>query len=177
MSKQITDFKAKLKDNNITLYDANIENAIIKILLYDSNSHGFIESIKSEYFKQKRNEIIFKVIHELYGKNLPIDIISVSHKLSKINKLDDVGGYYGLISIDENDYIYNESNFDTWVKIMYELYVKRSVNSFSMSMYEKTLHPDIDAFELIEETNKEILNLTSSLNNSKFDKIGDMLVQ
>lgn len=167
----------KLKASDTQLQDYGIENAIIKIMLYDTNSHVFIERLQTEYFSQQRNQLIFQAMKEMYASNLPIDIISVSHKLTKIKKLDDVGGYFGLVSIDENDYIFNEKNFDVWVKMLYELYVKRSVNKFSMNMYEKSIDWDIDPFDLIEETNKEILNLTVSLSTNKFDKLGDLIVQ
>ena len=71
----------------------DIERAVLGAMLIDDEAIGkALELIQPETFYKPVNQIIYKVLVELYDKNFPIDLLTIIERLRQINKLDAIGG-------------------------------------------------------------------------------------
>lgn len=69
------------------------EQTVLGSMLVNSESiTTVLESVKPDYFYKQSHKFIFQSILDLFNKNEPIDIVTVSEYLRDIGKLDAVGG-------------------------------------------------------------------------------------
>ena len=91
------------------------KNAVIKAL----EILGFLD------FYVPNHQVIFKVIKDLYNKNQPIDLITVSNFLRNENYLADIGGYSYLIDLSES--VPTTANIEFYCNIVKEKSSRRQL--------------------------------------------------
>ena len=73
--------------------DIEAERSVLGALMLDKNAVIKIaDLITAEDFYQPSHSKIFDSIYELFNKNEPIDILSVTNKLKNKKQLNDIGG-------------------------------------------------------------------------------------
>ncbi|MBQ6907626.1 MAG: hypothetical protein IJQ28_04545 [Clostridia bacterium] len=76
------------------------EKAIIGCILQDKKSLvTALELLSYADFYYDANREIFKAATELFNENMPVDIVTVSDRLTRYDKLDAVGGLTYLTSV------------------------------------------------------------------------------
>jgi replicative DNA helicase len=81
------------KNNALVPQSIDAENAILGAILTSPNAYARISDlIKPEDFYKPANKEIFSTIRNLYERNEPVDIVTVSEKLKENGKLEEVGG-------------------------------------------------------------------------------------
>ena len=69
------------------------EQSILGAMIIDKEAiNTAIENIKAEDFYKEANKEIFETIIELYNRNEPVDLITLSEELKRRNTLENVGG-------------------------------------------------------------------------------------
>src|SRR3989338_1200185 len=69
------------------------EKALLgSIMLRPDSINEVIDTISELQFYAEKHRIIFRTMFELYGKNIPIDLLSMSSRLRETNQLDPIGG-------------------------------------------------------------------------------------
>jgi len=68
------------------------ENLISAILLDNDVLHDVVEVVAPDDFYRSSHKVIYKAITELYSKNEPVDLITLTNILKERGKLDEVGG-------------------------------------------------------------------------------------
>ncbi len=69
------------------------EEAVLGAILVNPVSIGrIVEFIKPESFYKPAHKAIYEAVLELYRKNEPIDIVTVSENLRNKEQLDNIGG-------------------------------------------------------------------------------------
>src|SRR5688500_715991 len=72
-----------------------IEEAVLGALMLERNAFEIAASIlSSESFYKDEHKLIYGAISELFAKNEPIDILTVTNQLRATAKLEFVGGAY-----------------------------------------------------------------------------------
>ncbi|WP_289146987.1 replicative DNA helicase [uncultured Megamonas sp.] len=143
--------------NTSELYNKEAENRILGILLVNQdNIIDIITRLNTEDFFDKRNQLIFQAIRDLYDSKKEIDIVSVSEKLRFNKQLIPAGGreYISGLAIDVD----MVSNYKHYCNIIIKYAKKRKLlDIFNMAEKELIGVKDID--EVITNVKSDVTNL------------------
>ncbi len=141
--------------------DLRAEKAVIAAMMIEP---GFAvpEAVKllgsqSSSFYDPKYKIIFKVLVELNDKRKPIDFISISHELKKINKLEDIGGEIFLAELENS--IATTVNLEEHCNIIYDLANLRRMINICVEAKEQCYDLNKNVNEIIEKIESTILDV------------------
>lgn len=78
---------------NVPPQNLEAEQAVLGgVFLRNSLFHSLVDIIRSDDFYSPAHKIIFSTFEELYSKNVPVDLVTVTEQLTQNKKLDAVGG-------------------------------------------------------------------------------------
>ena len=93
------------------------EQSLLCCILIDKNAIiKIIDSISEKDFYKDSHQIIFKAIKDLFVKQEPIDILTLSNKLEGQNKLQEIGGRTYLAEL--SNFVATASNVENYAKII-----------------------------------------------------------
>ncbi|MFP5213149.1 MAG: replicative DNA helicase [Acidobacteriota bacterium] len=95
------------------------EQSLLGGLLIDADGlPAALEVLKGDEFYRDAHRLIFQTIQELFELNEPIDLITVSSRLSEKNQLESVGGATYLATLTET--VPSATNVPTYARIVNE---------------------------------------------------------
>ena len=104
-----------------------IEKAILGALMIDNESlSDAIDSLQAEYFYVPKHQKIFEAIVNLFNNTKPVDILTVSEELKKLEYFNDIGGLAYISELTNN--VSSASNTEFHARIIAEKFIKRSSN-------------------------------------------------
>jgi replicative DNA helicase len=88
VAKKETSLQAKVPPHN-----REAEQSVLGAMLFDDRAIGqCVEKVRENHFYDEAHRRIFRVMLDLYSKNTPIDLVTVSDNLRKNGDLESVGG-------------------------------------------------------------------------------------
>lgn len=150
----------------------DLEEAILGAVLIDKNGlYEAMELITSAVFYKDAHKYIFEAVEELFNKNLPVDLLTVSSQLKKIGKLELAGGDFYLIQLTQK--ISSSAHIEYHCRIVQQKYVQRQAIKVSSSIIEKSYNENADIFELLEEAYKEYGGISDLITVGKIQSFRD----
>ena len=174
-----TDKVIKIQSNNdnLTKTFSNIdaEVALIGCLLWDNRNYEKISDFIDEtHFVDETHQLIFKKIKDLLNKNILVSPITLKNYFDENEFGIEITQYLNQIK----DSSPSTQNTFQYAKIIYELFLKRSLVGISQNMIQETFDLKIDRTgeELIESAENDLYNL-SNLGSAerKYSKFGEAL--
>lgn len=150
------------------------EEAVLGAILVNPVSLGrIVEYIKPESFYKPAHRLIYETMLELFKKNEPIDIVTVSESLRNEEKLEDAGGraYINDLALS----VVTTANIEFYAKIIQEKEIKRAlINAGSeiVSMSYENEETDI----VLDNAQKLIFNIAAQKDTSDLVPIQDLVV-
>ena len=121
------------KESRVPPYSTEIEQEVLAcILLEDDPIEQVIQIFGDngeEVFYERRHQIIFKAMMQLYNKRQAIDIITVSEELLKMNELEPVGGRHYLAELSGK--VISAANIEYYARLAKEKFLYRRMISIS----------------------------------------------
>jgi len=152
----------------------DIEQAIIGEILYNGKSiERAIEIISDESFYKDEHREIFKACINLYKLSNPINLLTVKNELTRMKKLEYVGGQFALTEFLRKA----DTNIDFNCLILAERYVKRSLIMMSMGVQEESYKDETDAFDVLEMGQQMIEKIEKSVSIGKIDSVLDLFYE
>ncbi|NQZ28889.1 MAG: replicative DNA helicase [Mycoplasmatales bacterium] len=145
-----------------------IEKAVLGLLL--SNQHligNTLGYIVAEEFYDKRHRIIFETLEELAAADITIEIAAIINRLKEKGQFVEIGSeaYLGtLISLAAL-----ESNLTKFIKVISEKAHLRKVKAVVTQLGKDLDKEDVDANELIEKVETDILASTRDVAMGEFE--------
>lgn len=150
------------------------EEAVLGAILVNPVSLGrIVEYIKPESFYKPAHRLIYETMLELFKKNEPIDIVTVSESLRNEEKLEDAGGRAYINDLALN--VVTTANIEFYAKIIQEKEIKRAlINAGSeiVSMSYENEETDI----VLDNAQKLIFNIAAQKDSSDLVPIQDLVV-
>lgn len=133
----------------------DLEEAILGAMLIDKNGlYEAIDSLSIDVFYKDAHKHIFEAISNLFNKNHPVDLVTVSAELKRLSKLELSGGDFYLIGLTQK--ISSSAHIDYHSKLVIQKYVQRLIIKVSSIMIEDAYEEGADIFELLEKTYSEL---------------------
>lgn len=153
------------------LVNHDAEQAVLgAVLIKNQNIEKLLDEINIECFSDQNNRVIYKSMVDLYLEDKVIDLVTLSSKVKENGaKID-----YDYIS-DISESIINLKGFDSYLKILYDLYLKRELQGQCTEILNKI--ETKDAIELVYDFQEQMLKKMdvdkhSEVTNVK-DKVGE----
>src|SRR5690606_23830702 len=141
-----------------------VEEAVLGAMLIDHKAIDevlmILRSDQAFYKEEHRN--IFKAICELYRENEQIDILTVSQKLRKIGKLEEVGGDYYLVQLTQK--VSSSAHVHSHSRILQQQMLRRMIIDFSSRVVGMAYDEAVDVFDLMAKWSGE------------FDKVNEFVL-
>ena len=136
------------------------EKAVIGCILQDKKSLvTAMETLTSEDFYYDANREIFKTAEELFNENMPVDIVTVSDRLTRYDKLDAVGGITYLTAIAVS--ITTTENIGYYAKIIQEKSILRKLVNAAAEIKSMSSAQSDSVESLLSQAEQLILKVSS----------------
>jgi replicative DNA helicase len=165
---------SNLKGLRIPPQNLEAEMALLgSIMLRPEALIDVLDIINKESFYSERHKIIFEVMFDLWNKRQPIDLLSVSSKLSEKNQLEVVGGSSYLAEIVNT--VPSSANASYYGQIIQKKYMMRRLieasDHISLLGYEEAHELE----EMLDKAEKKIFEVTNTSTHHKFIPIKNEL--
>ena len=133
------------------------------------------ETLIPEAFYNEKNGKIFSAMISLIEEKIPIDITTVTSYLKNKNELTEVGGVEYLTEI--LNYVPTASNIEFYIKNVEETYLLRNLISTAEEIASEGYRTDETVNEILDNSEKKILNIVKNRKASEFRSIKDVLIK
>ncbi|MFV1951447.1 MAG: replicative DNA helicase [Nitrospinota bacterium] len=150
------------------------EQSVIGAILIENESlPKSLEIINEEDFYRGTHKKIFSAMKELFEKNEPIDLMTLTDKLRKRNELEDIGGIDYLSSLEET--IPTATNVVYHCKIVKEKAILRSLISVSNEIIGQSYEDNEDVDSILDNAEKSIFEISEKKIRPAFISIDKIL--
>ena len=151
------------------------EKAVIDCILQDKKSLvTAMETLTSEDFYYDANREIFKTAEELFNENMPVDIVTVSDRLTRYDKLDAVGGITYLTAIAVS--ITTTENIGYYAKIIQEKSILRKLVNAAAEIKSMSSAQSDSVESLLSQAEQLILKVSSDREQKEILPIKDIIL-
>lgn len=153
------------------------EQSLIGSLLLDNQKWDDVNSIVLvKDFYHQNHQIIFKAMQDLVDAGSPLDVVTVSDKLSSEDNLKKIGDMAYLATLAENTP--GTANLITYARIIRDNSVLRSLIVSSNQISEQAYHTEGQTTrQILDHAEKMIFDISESHDSRRgeFAKIGELL--
>lgn len=173
LSKEI-DFS---KESRVPPYSTEVEQEVLACVLLEDDPVEQVIQIFGDngeaVFYEKRHQIIYRAMLQLYQKRQAIDLITVSEELSRVGELDNIGGrsYLGELSAK----VISAANIEYYARLAKEKYLYRRMISISSHISSAAYNTSMDIFDLVENASQQFFNISQAGVKKKASSIKDLL--
>lgn len=178
--RNIIDFEQDIdfsKESRIPPYSTDIEQEVLACVLLDDDPIEQVIQIFGEsggdVFYERRHQIIFKAMMQLYTKRQAIDLITVSEELVKLGELDNIGGRHYLAELSGK--VISAANVEYYARLAKEKYLYRRMISISTKISESSYSSSMDIFDLVEHASQQFFNISQAGIKKKATPIKDLV--
>lgn len=150
------------------------EEAVLGAVLVNPLSLGrIVETLKPESFYKPAHRTIYETCLELFKKNDPIDIVTVSQFLMDKGELENVGGRSYINDLALN--VVTTANIEYYAKIIREKEIKRALINAGSEIVN-TAYESEDTDIVLDNAQKMIFNIAASKDTTDLVCIQDLVV-
>ncbi len=167
---------AEIKPKAMRIPPQNLEAEMAllgSIMLRPESLYEIIDIISKDSFYSEKHRIIFDSMMELFSKHQPIDLLSVSSKLTEKGWIDQIGGNTYLTEIIHS--VPSASNISYYAEIVQKKYMMRRLIEASDHISQMGYDESKELEDLLEGAEKKIFEVTNYDTTHKFVPIKDEL--
>lgn len=131
------------------------------------------ESLTPDSFYDEKNGKIFSAMNALVDEKTPIDITTVTGYLKKNNQLTEIGGVEYLTEV--LNFVPTASNIDYYIKNVEDASILRKLIETATDIASEGYRTDETVNEILDNSEKKILNIVKNRKSSEFKSIKDIL--
>lgn len=145
------------------------------IMLRPESLYEIIDIVSGESFYSEKHRIIFESMMELFSKHQPIDLLSVSTKLTEKGWIDQIGGNTYLTEIVHT--VPSASNILYYAQIIQKKHMMRRLIDASDHISQIGYDENKELEELLEQAEKKLFDVTNYNTSHKFIPLKDELTE
>lgn len=154
----------------------DLEEAVLGGMMLDREAVAeVIDILKPESFYLEAHQHIFQAIHDLFAKSQPVDILTVTERLRKLGKLEDVGGAYFVTQLTNR--VGSTANIETHARIISEKYILRELIKSSNIVIRDAYEETTDVFALLDKAEQNLFSITEQNLRRSYDKMNSLVAQ
>ncbi|MFA7216855.1 MAG: replicative DNA helicase [Candidatus Paceibacterota bacterium] len=163
-----------IKNLRIPPQNLEAEMALLgSIMLRPESLYEIIDIVSGESFYSEKHRIIFESMMELFSKHQPIDLLSVSTKLTEKGWIDQIGGNTYLTEVVHT--VPSASNILYYAQIIQKKHMMRRLIDASDHISQIGYDENKELEELLEQAEKKLFDVTNYNTSHKFVPLKDEL--
>ena len=153
-----------------------LEEAILgAIMLEKSAFDNIIEILKPQCFYVEAHQRVFKSMQSLAAKSSPIDLLTVVEELRFQGDLEFVGGPYFVSRLTNT--VVSSANIEAHARIVLQKFIQRELIRISGEIIGDAYEDSIDVFDMLDNAESKLFEITNSHLRKNFDSIDSVLVK
>lgn len=154
----------------------DLEEAVLgAIMLEKSAFDTVVEILKPECFYVDANQRIYRAMVSLQQKNQPIDILTVVEELKSKTELEMIGGPYYVTRL--TNAVVSAANIEAHSRIILQKFIQRELIRISGEIISESYEDSTDVFDLLDEAESKLFEITNNHLRKNFDSIDSVLVK
>lgn len=133
-----------------------------------------IEIVNESSFYKKIHEKIFLAALQLFEKNEPIDLVTISNQLQANGELEAVGGSYYLTQLVNS--IPSAANVEYYAQIVQDKAIKRRLIQVCNEISQEAYEDHAEGFDIVDKAEQQIFTLRQNRGKHGFQAIYPILV-
>lgn len=143
------------------------------VMIQDGVLPEVLTILKPRDFYEKRHEIIFNAMTELYDAHKPIDLLTLTAELKSKKLLKDVGGAAYLTEL--SNFVPAASHAKAYAEIIERASVRRRLIKAGSEIANKAYEEDSDVDSLIGAAEKDLFEVSDKIIKSDYVAMNDLL--
>jgi len=153
-----------------------LEEAVLGAIMIDKDGFpSIIEILRKESFYLDKNQVIFEVMSDLFGKSQPIDLLTVHESLKKTNKLESIGGIGYLMDLTNK--VGSAANIEFHARIIAQKFIQRELIRVSTQIIHDSFEDTKDVLELLDEAERGLYDITDQNLNTGYESLASLAVK
>ena len=154
----------------------DLEEAVLGAVMLEKTAFDVvIEILKPECFYVDAHQRIYRAMQSLQQKNQPIDILTVVEELRSKEELEMVGGPYYVTRLTNS--VVSSANIEAHSKIILQKFIQRELIRISGEIIGDAYEDSADVFDLLDDAEAKLFEITNNHMRKNFDSIDTVLVQ
>lgn len=150
------------------------EKSVLGSVILDKEAlFNVLEILKAEDFYNEMHKEIYTAITNLYRRNEPVDMLTVSEELKKRNSLEMVGGRAYIATL--SSMVPSTSNAVQYAKIIGDKALLRRLIASASDIMENAYKEKSEPEEILDGAEREIFEIAQSRQTRDFEALKDIL--
>lgn len=152
----------------------DLEQAVLGAMMLEKNAvNEAIDILQSESFYVEAHKRIFGAIHELFGKDQPIDLLTVTQELKRRGELDIVGGPFYISQLTNK--VASSANVQYHARIISQKHILRELIRISADTVRDAYDETTDVFDLLDRSEQEMYQITSGNLKRNYEPMSELI--
>lgn len=130
------------------------------------------EIVQPRHFYSEIHRRIYEAITDLYNRNQPVDIVTLSDELKKNNKLEELGGQKYLSDLMEK--VTTAAHTQAYAQLVKEKAILRDLIKVSTSVVEKSFANDEEVENILDYAQEQIIQVAQTSTDHGFSSAHDL---
>lgn len=151
-----------------------LEEAVLGAILLERDAIiSVLDILKPQAFYKDANQLIYQSVIELFQKNEPIDLLTVTDRLRSNGNLEKVGGAYYITQITTR--VNSSANIEYHARIIIEKFLKRTLIMAGRRAVEVGYDDTVDVFESLDMIESELFEAGDTISKKDSKPISILL--
>ncbi len=143
------------------------------VMLRTESIHEIIDFIKTETFYSDRNRLIWGTMMDLHQKGEPVDLLTMSSRLSEKAVLERAGGSTYLAEL--TNVVPSASNIVHYARIVEKKYMMRQLIEASEFITNVGFEESLELEEILDKAEKRLFQVTNYSGTHKFVGLNEVM--
>lgn len=151
-----------------------VEEAVLGSMLIEHEAATVaLQMLKPDDFYKPAHRHIFEVLHDLYERDNPLDLLTVENELRDKELLDVCGGSGYLSELTRS--VSSSANIDYHAQIIAEKSTKRNLILSCTEVIKEAYDSASDPYDVLDRAEQRIFDLANTKQRAQAKPIGDVL--
>lgn len=172
--KNNSDSKILEQEGRVPPQAVEVEEAVLGSMLIEHEAATVaLQMLSASDFYKPAHQHIFDVLHDLYERDNPLDLLTVENELRDKGLLDTCGGAGYLSELTRS--VSSAANVDYHAQIIAEKATKRNLIHGCTDIIKEAYDSSSDPYDVLDKAEQRIFDLANSKQRSQAQPIGDVL--
>lgn len=154
--------------------DIDAEQSVLGAMMLSKDAIAAVAGkLRPDYFYKQAHQSIYEAILNLTEKMEPVDLVTVSAELAKMDLLEKIGGRVYLTDIV--NHVPTAANVEYYANIIHEKSLLRMLISAGNSMIKKAYDDQEEVEEILDEAQKTMMALSKESVDTEMSHLGDIV--
>jgi len=150
-----------------------LEAAVLAACMLERETFDTVMPIihSPECFYIEAHQKVYEAMLSLNNKHTPIDLLTISEELRKLNTIEIVGGPYELTQLSRS--VTSTAHVEAHARIVIEKFNARELIRICGNAISQAYDESIDIFDLTEDTERSVRSISEGLSSESSTPVGE----